>query len=52
MQGFAYTDDGDWVESSTAPVERHDGKLEILRRADENHETGQAPSPPRSMAAA
>ena len=31
----AYYNDGDWVESCTALVEHHDGRMEILRWADE-----------------
>jgi len=33
--GVLYCNDGDWVESCTALVEHHDGRLEILRWADE-----------------
>ena len=29
-----YCNDGDWVESCTALIERHDGTLEILNWAD------------------
>jgi UDP-2,3-diacylglucosamine pyrophosphatase LpxH len=32
--GVAYLNDGDWVESCTALVERHDGVFEILRWLD------------------
>ena len=31
IDGIAYINDGDWVESCTALVERFDGSLEILR---------------------
>jgi UDP-2,3-diacylglucosamine pyrophosphatase LpxH len=31
IQGVLYCNDGDWVESCTALVERSDGALEILR---------------------
>ena len=31
LQGFAYFNAGDWMESCTAVVERHDGVLEVLR---------------------
>ena len=30
IDGIAYVNDGDWVESCTALVEHHDGRLEIL----------------------
>jgi UDP-2,3-diacylglucosamine pyrophosphatase LpxH len=32
--GVAYINDGDWVESCTAVVERHDGRFEIVRWMD------------------
>ncbi|WP_346327421.1 UDP-2,3-diacylglucosamine diphosphatase [Iodidimonas sp. SYSU 1G8] len=34
MNGVLYCNDGDWVESCTALVEHHDGRLEILRWLD------------------
>jgi len=34
MEGVEYINDGDWVESCTALVEHHDGRLEILRWTD------------------
>lgn len=36
MNGIVYCNDGDWVESCTALVERHDGSLAILHWADES----------------
>ena len=30
LNGVLYCNDGDWVESCTALVERHDGTLELL----------------------
>jgi hypothetical protein len=33
IDGIAYVNDGDWVESCTAVVEHADGRLEILRWA-------------------
>jgi UDP-2,3-diacylglucosamine pyrophosphatase LpxH len=36
MDGIVYCNDGDWVESCTALVERHDGSLAILHWADES----------------
>ena len=35
LEGVAYYNDGDWVESCTALVEHADGTMEILRWADE-----------------
>jgi UDP-2,3-diacylglucosamine pyrophosphatase LpxH len=32
--GILYCNDGDWVESCTALVEHHDGRLEIIRWSD------------------
>jgi UDP-2,3-diacylglucosamine pyrophosphatase LpxH len=37
INGVLYCNDGDWVESCTALVERHDGALEIIHWADEKH---------------
>ena len=31
--GILYVNDGDWVESCTALVEHHDGRLEIVEWA-------------------
>jgi UDP-2,3-diacylglucosamine pyrophosphatase LpxH len=33
IDGIEYVNDGDWVESCTALVEHHDGRLEILEWA-------------------
>jgi UDP-2,3-diacylglucosamine pyrophosphatase LpxH len=41
--GIAYYNDGDWVESCTALVEHRDGRMEILRWADEV--AARAPAP-------
>ena len=30
VQGILYLNDGDWVESCTALVEHHDGRLELI----------------------
>jgi hypothetical protein len=30
IDGILYVNDGDWVESCTALVEHHDGRLELL----------------------
>ena len=35
IDGVRYVNTGDWVESCTAVIERHDGRLEIIRFADE-----------------
>ncbi len=35
LGGVTYGNDGDWVESCTALVEHHDGRLEILRWVEE-----------------
>ena len=35
IAGTAYYNDGDWVESCTALVEHHDGRIELLHWADE-----------------
>jgi len=36
VQGVLYLNDGDWVESCTALVEHHDGRLELIDWAVEN----------------
>ena len=36
VQGVMYLNDGDWVESCTALVEHHDGRLELIDWAAEN----------------
>ncbi len=33
LNGILYVNDGDWVESCTALVEHHDGRLEIVEWA-------------------
>ena len=33
IDGILYCNDGDWVESLTALVEHHDGRLEIIDRS-------------------
>ncbi len=37
VNGILYCNDGDWVESCTALVEHHDGRLELLDWAAVNH---------------
>jgi len=34
LHGVLYCNDGDWVESCTALVERHDGSLELIWWSD------------------
>ena len=34
IDGILYCNCGDWVESCTALVEHHDGRLELLRWTD------------------
>ena len=34
IDGITYVNDGDWVESCTAVIERQDGSLEIVRWSD------------------
>jgi UDP-2,3-diacylglucosamine pyrophosphatase LpxH len=35
IQGTLYCNDGDWVESRSALVEHHDGRLELIYWNDE-----------------
>lgn len=37
INGILYCNDGDWVESRTALVEHHDGRLELLHLAPADH---------------
>ncbi len=52
ITGFAYVNDGDWVESCTALVEHQTGELEILCWAGENERTRPARLPIPAKAAA
>lgn len=45
LDGVLYCNCGDWVESCTALVEHHDGRLELLRWADTLPETVAGPIP-------
>lgn len=47
MNGIAYVNCGDWVESCTAIVEHHDGRLELIRWAERKvrDPAGLAPQP-------
>jgi UDP-2,3-diacylglucosamine pyrophosphatase LpxH len=38
IDGILYANDGDWVESCTALVEHHDGRLEIVKWVEISHE--------------
>jgi UDP-2,3-diacylglucosamine pyrophosphatase LpxH len=40
IDGITYINDGDWVESCTAAVEHHDGRIEILHWARNQTVTG------------
>jgi hypothetical protein len=37
VNGVLYLNDGDWVESCTALVEHHDGRLELIDWAARNN---------------
>jgi UDP-2,3-diacylglucosamine pyrophosphatase LpxH len=43
IDGIAYLNDGDWVESCTAMVERFDGRMELVRWLDVRRERQIAP---------
>ena len=51
MNGIAYVNTGDWVESCTAIAEHHDGSLEIIRWTRLEHERRQPLMLPRAEAA-
>jgi UDP-2,3-diacylglucosamine pyrophosphatase LpxH len=57
VEGFLYANDGDWVESCTALVEHHDGRLELVQWREgrvvplEAGKPIQAPDPRRSVPA-
>ncbi|PKR90139.1 UDP-2,3-diacylglucosamine hydrolase [Pleomorphomonas diazotrophica] len=51
MNGIAYVNTGDWVESCTAIAENHDGSLEIIRWTRLEHERQQPLLLPRAEAA-
>jgi UDP-2,3-diacylglucosamine pyrophosphatase LpxH len=44
IDGILYCNDGDWVESCTALVEHHDGRLELVRWLTPGHEIKAQPS--------
>jgi UDP-2,3-diacylglucosamine pyrophosphatase LpxH len=44
VEGVLYLNDGDWVESCTALVEHHDGRLELIDWAEANRLSFFAPS--------
>ena len=46
VDGVLYCNDGDWVESLTALVEHHDGRLEIIdHSAEAQHSVAPAQAP-------
>jgi hypothetical protein len=47
IDGVAYINDGDWVESCTALVEHEDGRLEILEWAQVRASASLSPGIPR-----
>ena len=52
VDGLLYINDGDWVESCTALVEHHDGRLEIVHWAPDGMErSSDAPAEPAKAAA-
>ena len=52
IEGIVYLNDGDWVESCTAVVERHDGSFEIVRWLDERQALAAVPLRHRPVMAA
>ena len=50
IDGVLYCNDGDWVESCTALVEDHDGRMSILRWADRRQRRPLALAPARLAA--
>ena len=52
VDGVMYMNDGDWVESCTALVEHHDGRMELIDWTALNRLSFFAPRPPRVAQAA
>ena len=52
ISGVTYCNCGDWVESCTALVEHHDGRLELLRWTDAYPESLGVPEPALALARA
>ncbi len=52
IAGVSYCNCGDWVESCTALVEHHDGRLELLRWTDEYPVSLTTPAPAMALAQA
>jgi UDP-2,3-diacylglucosamine pyrophosphatase LpxH len=52
VDGIMYMNDGDWVESCTALVEHHDGRMELIDWAALNRLSFFAPRQPRVVQAA
>jgi len=49
IDGVLYCNDGDWVESLTALVEHHDGRLEIIDWTDRTIARAPQSSPPQAV---
>ncbi len=49
IDGVLYCNDGDWVESLTALVEHHDGRLEIIDWSDRSLDAPQEPARHRDI---
>jgi UDP-2,3-diacylglucosamine pyrophosphatase LpxH len=49
IDGVLYCNDGDWVESMTALVEHHDGRLEIVHWAAQANQVVAVPVAPQSV---
>jgi UDP-2,3-diacylglucosamine pyrophosphatase LpxH len=52
VNGVLYCNDGDWVESCTAMVERHDGSLAIVHWTDQVEWLAEEPATQRTLAEA
>ena len=50
IAGTLYCNDGDWVESRTALVEHHDGRLELVYWTPINHVTSHLGEPSAATA--
>jgi UDP-2,3-diacylglucosamine pyrophosphatase LpxH len=48
IQGITYYNSGDWVESRTALVEHHDGRIELLKYSDCSGEAGRFKQAPQA----
>jgi UDP-2,3-diacylglucosamine pyrophosphatase LpxH len=50
IQGTLYCNDGDWVESRSALVEHHDGRLELVYWNDEQTSLALVHAPQEALA--